>query len=396
MARCERLATLSEEEGRVTRTFLSGPMLQVHEVVKGWMEEAGMAVRVDEVGNLIGRYVGSSESAPCLILGSHLDTVRDAGKYDGVLGVLLGIAVVKSLEGERLPFALEVIGFADEEGVRYGTPFLGSLAYSGQFPPALLELRDASGISLREAIDAFSGGSERIIQKRFDPANILGYIEVHIEQGPVLESLDKAVAPVDAIAGSSRASVTFRGKAGHAGTVPMTLRQDALAGAAAFVLEVEHYARAVPGLMATVGNLRVMPGAVNVIPGEVVLSLDVRHAYDAVRERAVGELRARAQDLALERRLELSWQALHDQEATPLDPRLTGLLSKALGSNSPRLTSGAGHDAMIMAKRVPAAMLLVRSPGGVSHHPDEMVLEEDVAEALRVMSRFLEKLASKP
>jgi allantoate deiminase len=398
MSRCEVLAGFSEEEGRLTRTFLSAPMQTVRYAVERWMEEAEMLVMTDEVGNLRGRYAGLSEGAPVLIIGSHLDTVRDAGKYDGVLGVLLGVAAVQRLQvtGRRLPFAVEVVGFADEEGLRFGAPFLGSLAYTGGFTPELLAREDGGGVSLAEAIEGFSGESERLLEKRFNGGHILGYLEVHIEQGPVLDSLGKPVAVVDAVAGQSRARLELGGRAGHAGTVPMTHRRDALAGAAAFVLEVERSAQGVPEMVATVGELQVAPGALNVIPDRAVLSLDLRHADDAIRERAFAELEETAKRIAAQRKLELRWTPLGAQPATRMDPRLSELLEAALGGGALRLVSGAGHDAMIMARQVPSALLFVRSPGGVSHHPDETVSLEDVTEALEVVSRFLTLLESQP
>ena len=397
MARCDALGVMSETPGNLTRTFLSPPMHAVHAALRAWMEAVGMNVRVDAVGNLFGRYESFTQDAPALLIGSHLDTVKNAGKYDGVLGVLVGLAAVEALEGTRHPFALEVVGFSEEEGVRFGLPFLGSRALTGSFEAGWLELTDDTGLSMREVIRDFGGEPGELAKSPPSPpllrGRTLGFLEVHIEQGPKLAALGESVGVVEAVVGSSRALVTFKGQAGHAGTTPMVGRRDALTGAAAFVLEVEAYAKEVDGLVATVGRLGVEPGTINVIPGSVALSLDVRHANDAVREEAVAALRERAEEVAAERGLTLAWHPLMSQAATPLDEGLTRLLHKASGGAT-LLSSGAGHDAQIMAAAVPAALLFVRSPNGLSHHPDEMVDVEDVAEALRVVTRFLEMLGA--
>src|SRR5262245_56632762 len=309
LARCEVIAGFSEEPGKVTRTFLCPPMRRVHEHLGGRMRAAGLAVRLDAVGNLIGHYPaapltlpspptdggegrvrGAEEGAPVFLIGSHLDSVPDAGKYDGVLGVLLGVAAVEALGWERLPFAVEVLGFCEEEGVRYRTPYLGSLAACGRFDPALLGRADAAGVSLADALRAFGLDPLRIPESAYAPGRVLGYLESHLEQGPVLDAVDGPLGVVEAIAGQSRLWLCFEGKAGHAGTLPMHLRHDALAAAAEFVVAAEQHARALDGLVATVGTLAVAPGAVNVVPGAARLSLDVRHAQDGTRERATAEL----------------------------------------------------------------------------------------------------------
>ncbi|WP_156890675.1 allantoate amidohydrolase [Meiothermus rufus] len=396
LERCQRLGRYSEEPGRLTRTFLSPPMRQVHAELAGWMEELGMTVRLDAVGNLIGHYPGQAPGAPLFLLGSHVDTVRDAGCYDGVLGVVLGLALVKALEGKRLPVALEVIAFSEEEGVRYGVPFLGSKAVAGRFEAEYLDLQDAQGQRVLEALREFGLEPARLPQAAYDPAHVRGYLEFHIEQGPVLEALGAPLGLVEAIVGQSRLEVVFRGQAGHAGTTPMALRRDALAGAAEWMTLVEREARAEPGLVATVGMITARPGAANVIPGEVQLSLDVRHADDEVRSRSVAHLVARAQQVAQRRGLELAFQTLYEQAAVPCDAGLNSLLERALqaeGLPLHRLVSGAGHDAMIMASICPATLLFIRSPGGLSHHPQESVWLQDVAAALRVGRTFLRMLA---
>ncbi|AWR86824.1 allantoate amidohydrolase [Meiothermus taiwanensis] len=397
LERCHILGRLSEETGRLTRTFLSPPMREVHRLLTAWMQELGMTVRVDAVGNLIGHYPGQNPEAPALLMGSHVDTVRDAGRYDGLLGVVLALAVVKALGGRRLPFALEVIAFSEEEGVRFGVPFLGSKAIVGRFEPELLKLQDAEGQTVEAAIRAFGLEPAQIPQAAYNPAQVRGFVEFHIEQGPVLEALGYPLGLVEGIVGQSRLEVAFRGQAGHAGTTPMHLRRDALAGAAEWMTLVEREAREEPGLVATVGIITALPGAANVIPGEVRMSLDVRHLEDDTRSRAVANLITRAQQVAQRRGLELGYRTLYEQPAVPCDPDLNALLAQALeaqGYPVHRMVSGAGHDAMIMAALCPATMLFLRSPGGLSHHPDEAVWPQDVEAALRVGLDFLHRLAA--
>ena len=391
LARCDALAAHSESGEGLTRTFLSEPMRAVHAELRGWLAAAGCAVRLDGVGNLVGRYAGAEPDAPVLVIGSHLDTVRNAGRYDGALGVLLGLAALEALGGRRWPFAVDLVGFSEEEGVRFLVPFIGSRGYLGELDDGMLELADAEGMSVREAIRAFGleygPGSA--------PENAIGFLEVHIEQGPVLEQLGKPLGVVTAIQGSSRAEVSFAGRAGHAGTTPMALRKDAFMAAAEWALAVEALARSALGLVATVGRAQVEPGAANVIPGAAALSLDVRHADDAQRLQAVAALRARAGAVAAARGLSFEWSVVLDQRAVPMDAGLQELLLEAAPEGTPSLPSGAGHDAMILAEAMPAAMLFVRSPGGLSHHPDEDVLEEDVAAALGTLARALELLAAR-
>jgi len=397
LERCRVLARFSEEPGRLTRTFLSPPMRAVHRTLAGWMEELGMGVRMDAVGNLIGHYPGHTPKAPLFLLGSHVDTVCDAGRYDGLLGVTLALALLKALGGRKLPFALEVIAFSEEEGVRFGVPFLGSKALTGQFEPDLLRLKDAQGQTLEEAIRAFGLEPAHIPQAAYNPAQLKGFLEFHIEQGPVLEALGYPLGLVEAIVGQSWLEVVFRGRAGHAGTTPMHLRRDALAGAAEWMVLVEREARGEPGLVATVGSITALPGAANVIPGEVRMSLDVRHPYDEVRSLAVANLVTRAQQVAQRRGLELGYQTKHEQPAVPCDPALNEPLAQALeaqGYPVHRMVSGAGHDAMIMAALCPSALLFLRSPGGLSHHPEESVWPQDVEAALRVGLDFLQRLAA--
>jgi len=395
MERCELLGNISEEDAALTRPFGSRAMREVNEVVSGWMRDAGMTVRQDSIRNLIGRYEGGG--AGTLVLGSHLDTVRDAGKYDGVLGVLVALACVQRLHdrGERLPFAIEVPGFADEEGLRFGTTFLGSSVYAGAFDRRLLELEDRDGISLRDAVRDSGGDPGSLDRDGRDPGDLIGYCELHIEQGPVLEEGGLPVGVVTGIQGQSRIRARFTGEAGHAGTVPMSGRRDALCAAAELVLEVETACKAEPGAVATVGEISARPGAVNVIPGEAELSVDLRQAEDAVRESLRDHLERRAGEIARSRGCELGWQVRQETAAVPSDPELTALLGRAVeetGVSLHSLPSGAGHDAAQMAALTPVAMLFVRCEDGISHNPAESVSPEDVGVAVEVMSRFIRSL----
>jgi allantoate deiminase len=362
-------------------------MHAVHAHLRGWMERAGMSVFTDHAGNLRGLYPSARASSPRLFIGSHLDTVPRAGAFDGVLGVVLGVALIERLDGRRLPFEIEVIGFSEEEGVRFGLPFIGSRALIGDIDDQLLTM-------IADAIGAFGLVPSRIDEARAAD-DALGYLEFHIEQGPVLESLDLPLGVVETISGQNRLALLFEGQANHAGTTPMNLRQDALAGAAEWIGAVEREARAVAGAVATVGRVNVSPGASNVIPGSVATSLDVRHAEDAVRHDLVTRLLRCAEQTAADRCLTVSWEQRLDQAAVAMDSILVQMLERAVASSGRpvhRMSSGAGHDAMIVARRMPAAMLFLRSPGGISHHPDESVLAEDVAAALEVGERFLREL----
>ena len=399
LGRADALAAHSEEPGRLTRRFATPALARAGDLVLGWMRDAGMAAGRDAIGNVVGRWAppGLPAGAPTLLLGSHLDTVRDAGRYDGMLGVLVALAAVEGArERGDLPFAIEVLGFADEEGVRYGTAYLGSSVVAGTFDRSALERRDADGIAMADAIVAFGGDPAALAAARRHPADLLGYVEVHIEQGPVLEAENLPVGVVTGIAGRTRAELVFTGFAGHAGTVPMTLRRDALAGAAEWIGAAEAHARSVDGLVATVGEATVAPGTSNVIPGRVVLSVDVRHLDDAVREAAVAGLRARAEEIAAERGLLAAWTEVQVTAAVACSPGLTRALETAVegaGVRVARLPSGAGHDAAVMARICDVAMLFVRCAGGVSHNPAEAVTAADVAVAIDVARRLVDALA---
>jgi len=396
IAECRRIAGMSEEVGGTTRRFLTPPVREVHALLHGRMEAIGMNVSVDAAGNLRGRWHPPAGRSKRLIIGSHIDTVPNAGAFDGILGVTLALECAEIAQELKLPLTIEIIAFSEEEGVRFGVPFIGSRAAAGRFDPALLKLKDADGATLDDAIRAFGldpGG----IEKAAIDEDALGFLEVHIEQGPVLEAEGLQVAAVTAIVGQTRHILTWTGHANHAGTTPMHLRRDALAGAAEWIVAVESLAQRTDGLVATVGHVDVEPNAANVIAGAVRVSLDVRHADDAARKSAVDALLAQAETIAARRGLALQCARQMDQPAVPMDERLTAFLAEATeaaGLPVKLMPSGAGHDAMVMASRVPTAMLFLRSPGGLSHHPDETVLEEDVAAALGVCRKFLERLAA--
>lgn len=394
--RCRVLAGCTEEPDAITRTFLSPPMRQVHAHVTQWMTAAGMSVAVDHAGNIRGRYPGTASGAAILFVGSHLDSVPRAGAFDGVLGVMLGIALVESLGGRRLPFALEIVGFSEEEGVRFCVPFIGSRALAGTLDRDTLDRRDGSGRTVADAIREYGLDPDRVSEAAVD-GDAIGYLEFHIEQGPVLDARGLPLGVVSRISGQTRLVVTFTGSAAHAGTTPMTLRRDALAGAAEWIAAVERAASQVPDLVATVGRIEVRPNAANVIAGRCDLTLDVRHWDDRQRVRAAAEAVALARDIAARRDLVVDHEERLDQPGIAMDMHLTRLLERAVaetGSDTASLTSGAGHDAMVMVRRMPAAMLFMRSPGGISHHPDEGVHEGDVALALAAGLRFLDLLAA--
>ncbi|HMG84259.1 MAG TPA: allantoate amidohydrolase [Terracidiphilus sp.] len=388
---------MTEEPGRTTRRFLTPPVHQVHQHLRAHMESLGMEVRFDAVGNLRGLWKPiDSTSDKRLILGSHIDTVPDAGAFDGVLGVVLAIELVASAKALRLPLALEVIAFSEEEGVRFGFPFIGSRAVAGRFDTSILGHKDAAGISIRQAIVNFGLARENL-QGAVADQHAIGFVEIHIEQGPVLEAEDLKVAAVSSIVGQTRLDLKFIGHANHAGTTPMHLRHDALAAAAEWITRVEAHALKTEGLVATVGKLEAHPNAGNVIAGSAEFSLDIRHVHDTTRETAVDELLREAGAIAQRRDLKLEWTKKMDEPSVPMDERLTAFMSDAIeaaGFSAKAMPSGAGHDAMIMAGCMPTAMLFLRSPSGLSHHPDEAVREEDVEAALRVAEKFLQRLAA--
>jgi allantoate deiminase len=397
----DELGAITDEPGRLTRTFLSPAMRAANARVAEWMRGAGLAVREDPVGNLIGRLEAAPRPrgrAKTLLLGSHLDTVRDAGRFDGALGVLLPIVALAELRrrGIALPFAVEVLGFSEEEGVRFASAYLGSKGFAGRLRAGDLAPTDRAGVSVRAALEAHGGGRFAVPRAAHRRRDLIGYVEVHIEQGPVLEAEGLALGVVSAIAGQTRGWLTFTGKAGHAGTTPMALRRDALAGAAELVLAAEALARASAPLVATVGVIEARPGAPNVIPGETTVSLDVRHPADAARRRALRELLGAARTIARRRGLACAWRATQDNGAVTGDAGLRARLGesvRAVQGRSLELVSGAGHDAVVVSALAPVAMLFVRCRDGLSHHPDEYASPRDLDAALRAMIDFLGRMA---
>jgi allantoate deiminase len=398
MPRIEALAAISDEPRQITRTFASPAMRRANALVAKWMRQAGMRTRLDAIGNLIGHYPGQTPDAKIFLLGSHLDTVPNAGKFDGPLGVILAIACVERLQRQkiRLPFALEVIAFADEEGARYQSTYLGSKVLAGCFDSKDLRRKDARAITMADAIKHFGGDPAKIKSSALDPKKLLGYLEAHIEQGPVLEEKNLAVGVVTAIAGQTRARLRFIGRAGHAGTTPMNLRQDALCAAAEFVLAVETLARTTAGLLATVGEISALPGAGNVIPGEVRLHLDLRHAQNSIRQSAHLSLKKIAAKIAARRKIHLIAEVTQETSSVDCSETLSALLARAVRRRRQKilhLPSGAGHDAAIMSRITPAAMLFVRCRGGLSHHPAESVKTKDIRVAFDVICDFILQLA---
>ncbi|MCA9238343.1 MAG: Zn-dependent hydrolase [Planctomycetales bacterium] len=399
--RCDLLAACTDEPGRITRVFCSPAMTRAHAAAQPWLEQAGAAPRVDAAGNLRGSYVApGADATKTLVIGSHLDSVIDAGRYDGALGVMIGLAVVEALQQRKtaLPWAVEVIGFSDEEGVRFGTPFLGSHAAAGTFEESLLLRRDARGITVADALREFGCDPAAIPQCAPAPGcELVAYLEAHIEQGPALELAGRPLATVDAIAGQSRLAFTWRGEGGHAGTVPMRGRRDPLIAASRWALEVRRVGLEIAGLTATVGRATVDPNVPNCIARRVEMSLDVRHADDMVRSAATNQLVEIAEAMAREEGVAIAVEHHHDHAAIAMDAPWNARLTAAcegLGAPGAALTSGAGHDAGVMARVTPTAMLLIRSPGGVSHHPDEAVTLTDVAAAIAALTTAIEDFAA--
>jgi allantoate deiminase len=400
--RAEIMSAITEREGMLARSYLTPQHRRAGEQIRAWMREAGMQADFDALGNVVGRYAGTDAGAPMILTGSHMDTVIDAGKYDGMFGVLAPIACVAELhrQGRRLAFPIEVVAFGDEEGVRFGTSMMGSKALAGKFDAAVLGNKDAGGITLREALEAFGGDPGDIATLRRKPEAIRVFVETHIEQGPVLLEEGLPVGVVTSIAGAFRARIALQGEEGHAGTVPMALRRDALAAASEMVLALEKHCRAGAGrVVGTVGKLAVAAGGainVNVIPGRVEFTIDVRSGDDATRDGAVREIEKAFRDIAAARKVRLEWSTLQELAAAPCDAREQDRLARAIeASGIPvrRLPSGAGHDAMQFAGVAPIAMLFVRcGNGGVSHSPREALAAEDAEIATTVLLRYLESL----
>lgn len=395
--RCNELALLSEETDALTRVYLSAQHQQANQLAGAWMRDAGMQVWQDAVGNICGRYEGTEPNAPALLLGSHLDTVRNAGKYDGMLGVITAIELVSRLhqQNKRFPFAIEVVGFGDEEGVRFGVTLLGSRGLAGSWEPDWLSKQDSNGISLAQALRDFGLVSEQIHLAKRKPSDFIGYLELHIEQGPLLESEDLALGVVTAINGAKRLNFSLKGIAGHAGTVPMSLRQDALVGVSEVILAAEFIAKEF-AVVATVGKIACRPGAVNVIPSDVSFSLDIRAPDNQQRDVALFEITKAAKEIAVRRQLELSYDCFYSSDATQcsgfLQEKLTNAVTKVQG-RSMSLASGAGHDAIAIAALCEVGMLFMRCKGGISHNPLETVCIDDIDLALEALEQTIYALS---
>ncbi|WP_440135313.1 M20 family metallo-hydrolase [Chitinophaga sancti] len=393
LARIQELGAISEDSACLTRTFGSGAMVKASQLIAGWMQEAGLLTRIDNIGNVRGRRVSKNPAARTLILGSHYDTVVNAGKFDGPLGILMALEVVSAINIE-LPFHIEVVAFSDEEGVRYHTTYLGSKVLTGAFDPSLLSLKDAAGITLGDAIQLMGGCTEQLLHDKIPADQWLGYFEIHIEQGPVLYEKHIPLAIVTAIAGQQRSQLIFKGMAGHAGTVPMEMRQDALCCASECILIIEQWAvQHRDQVLATVGTLQVVHGASNVIPGEVVCSLDLRSADPDMLRKTHVELAAQLADVCEKRKISFEWNIVQETAPVICDPELSTLLERSIpAAERVKLVSGAGHDAVAVSAIAPVCMLFVRCFKGISHHPQEDVEVADIEVVLEVARSFILQL----
>ncbi|WP_375411422.1 allantoate amidohydrolase [uncultured Bradyrhizobium sp.] len=400
VARINELGKISETPEHLARIFLTEQHRAAADLLLGWMRAGGMRAHLDAIGNVCGRYEGERSGMPCLMLGSHYDTVRDAGKWDGPLGLITAISCVADLNrrGRRLPFAVEVTGFADEEGIRFASTLLGSRAVAGSFNESVLNAKDRAGISMRAALLQFGLDPEHIGAAARVRSELLAYVELHIEQGPVLEAEHLPVGVVTAISGATRLAVALAGMAGHAGTVPMALRRDALAGAAECIVAIEQFCRTDQGLVGTVGTINAMPGATNVIPGRAFFTIDMRAASDAHRKMAVADVVRQIERIAKRRELALQIDVTHENRTVPCALWLKRQVADAIADEGFRvfeLPSGAGHDGMAMIDIADVAMVFVRCRGGISHHPDEHVEPDDVDAAARVLLRLIENFRAR-
>jgi allantoate deiminase len=396
VARINQLAVISESPEHLARIFLTAEHRIAADLILSWMRDAGMSAHLDAIGNVCGRYEGERAGLPCLMLGSHYDTVRDAGRWDGPLGLITAISCVADLHkrDRRLPFAIEVVGFADEEGVRFASTLLGSRAVAGTFVESALNTRDHAGVSMRDALLQFGLDPDHIGAAARARRELLAYVELHIEQGPVLEQKNLPVGVVTAISGATRLAAHLTGMAGHAGTVPMALRRDALAGAAECIVAIEEFCKTdEAGLVGTVGYIDAMPGATNVIPGRVNFTIDIRAPTDAHRKLAVADIVRQIEAIAKRRALALQVDVTHENRTVPCAPWLKAQVAEAVaaeGFSVFELPSGAGHDGMAMIDIADIAMIFVRCRGGISHHPDEHVELADADAGARVLLRLIE------
>jgi allantoate deiminase len=396
IARLDQLGRISDSPDHLVRTFLSPASRQAAEMVLGWMTSLGMEVSHAADGTLRGILAGSRPGAAPFLLGSHLDTVIDAGKYDGALGIIAALAAIETLQQENatLPFPLHLLAFSDEEGTRFQTTYLGSRSISGPLDPATLAARDADGVTLAQAIanEGWHAGATTI---HYPAGQCRGYLEAHIEQGRVLDQAGEAACVVSAIAGQSRLTIALTGRADHAGTTPMPLRRDALTGAAESILAAETLAKSSPPLVITVGKIHIHPGASNSIPQSATFTIDLRHPDNPAREQALVRLYQLFAQIAARRALALDWKMIQDNPATPCDPALTNLLLASLTAitgSTRTLASGAGHDGVALSKICPIAMLFIRCRDGLSHHPDESASPSDIGVAIEILTHFLKSI----
>ncbi|MEO5914328.1 MAG: M20 family metallo-hydrolase [Luteolibacter sp.] len=398
LARLDQLGLISDSPSHLVRTFLSPANLLAAKEVAGWMTGLGMEISHAADGTVRGILPGSDPAAKPLLLGSHIDTVIDAGKYDGPLGIIAALAALENLQQENitLPFPIHLLAFSDEEGTRFQTTYLGSRSITGPLDSTTLATRDANGVTIAAAIEdhGWNVGSTII---RYTKGQCRGYVELHIEQGRVLEKAGEPCCVVSAIAGQSRLTVKLNGRADHAGTTPMPMRRDALTGAAECILAAESLARTHPPLVITVGKIQIHPGASNSVPQSVSFTIDLRHPEDAARHQALAELQETFNQIANGRSLRFDWIPVQDNDATPCDPDLTHHLMDSLESitgSRRTLASGAGHDGVAISKICPIAMLFIRCRDGLSHHPEELASPEDIRISIEILTHFLKSLAS--
>jgi len=396
LEKINELASISEDENCITRMFGTEKFIEGADKVLEWMKEAGLNSRIDSIGNVRGKLLSNNPSAKTFVIASHIDTVVNAGKFDGPLGVIMGLDLIEHLRQSKisLPFHIELIAFSDEEGVRFHTTYLGSKVVAGTFEKELLEKRDSEGITLEKAVVNMGGHVNKLFDDTIE--DWLGYFEIHIEQGPVLYEKNIPVAVVDSISAQRRVEIIFKGVAGHAGTVPMSMRNDALTCAAEFILTVERLA-VENDLVATVGRLNIAHPATNVIPGEVALSLDLRSANENILSSCYQAIKNNCDAICVRRHIGIEWKLVQETKSTSCDQAMKELLARAIreaGYHPMYLVSGAGHDAVAISKVSPVAMLFVRCFKGISHNPAENVELDDIAQAIRVCDNFIRQLVN--
>jgi len=398
LQRINELACISEDEGCITRTFGTKAFIEGRNKVEQWMNEAGLQTKTDNIGNIRGRLLSKKVNAKTFVIASHIDTIINAGKFDGPMGVLMGLDLAEQIIQSKaeLPFHIELIGFCDEEGCRFHTTFLGSKVVAGSFDHSILHTKDAAGITLAEAIEQTGGDVNKLSKDAIAGEDWLGYFEIHIEQGPVLFEKDIPVGVVTAIAGQCRVGMVFNGEAGHAGTVPMDMRKDALACAAEFVITTEKFGKAnKENIVATVGKLHIIRSASNVIPAEVICSLDLRSADEKILDASYNEIKKMTEEICQKRGIVLEWNLIQQSKPVNCDEEMNKLLGRSVkeaGFELVELVSGAGHDAVPVSEVSPVAMLFVRCFKGISHNPLENVELKDMAAAIKVSDNFIQQL----